>query len=190
VAKSIIAKIACALLLIAAAPPATLNYRVDPAASDVAAKVSFLGIGSHTANFPSVSGTVALSPTAMDYIHLSVRIDARQLKAGDTLTTNRLKEKDFFDVANYPSISFAGKALTMTGPTTGTIKGDLTARGVTKPVALAVTFSAPPVRTTGHEPIGLIGTATINRRDFGMTAYSLIVGKKVAIKIRTRLMPV
>lgn len=178
-----------ALLLIGAAPPATLGYRVDPGGSDVAAKVAFLGIGSRTANFPAVTGAVTLSPAAMDRIDLAVRIDARQLTASDQLTTDRLKGKNFFDVAAHPTISFRGKALTMTSATTGSVAGDLTARGVTKPVTLAVTFSAPPARATGRDAIGLTGTTTINRRDFGMTAYSLIVGKRVAITIRTRLVP-
>ncbi|MNF11815.1 YceI-like domain protein [compost metagenome] len=69
------------------------------------------------------------------------------------------------------------------------MSGDLTARGVMKPVVLAVTFSTPPARATGRETIDLTGTTTINRRDFGMTAYSFIVGRKVRIIINTRLVP-
>jgi polyisoprenoid-binding protein YceI len=189
VGVAIIIKSALAAVLLASALPAALDYRVDPAASNVAAKVPFLGIGSRTASFPAVSGTVRLSPAAMERIDLDVRIDARRLTASDQLTTDRLKGKNFFDVAQHPTISFVGKALTMTGPTTGTVAGELTARGVTKPVTLAVTFTAPPARATGREAIGLTGTTTINRRDFGMTAYSLIVGKKVGITIKTRLVP-
>ena len=189
-ALAVVAKASVMFALLAAAPPATLGYRVDPANSDVAAKVSFMGVGSRTANFPAMSGAVTLSPAAMDRFDLNVRIDARQLTASDTPITNRLKGKNFFDVAAHPTVSFSGKALTMTGPTTGTVKGDLTARGVTKPVTLAVTFSAPPARASGREAIGLTGKTTINRRDFGMTAYSLIVGKQVTITIRTRLVPV
>lgn len=188
-AGAIITKVALALLLLAAAPAATLDYRVDPAASDVAAKVGFLGVGSRSASFPAVSGAVRLSPAAMDRIALDVAIDARQLKASDQLTTERLKSNSFFDVAHHPTISFRGNALTMTGPTTGHVKGDLTARGVTRPVTLAVSFGAPPAQANGREAFGLTGTTTINRRDFGMTAYSLIVGKKVTITIRTRLVP-
>jgi polyisoprenoid-binding protein YceI len=184
-----IAAVSPLFLLAATAPPTALAYRVDPAGSNVAAKVAFMGLGSRTASFPAVSGAVTLSPAAMERIDLDVRIDARQLKASDQLTTDRLKGKNFFDVVNHPAISFRGKALVMKTATTGTVTGDLTARGVTKPVTLAVTFTAPPARATGRESIGLTGTTTINRRDFGMTAYSLIVGKKVAITIRTRLVP-
>lgn len=187
---TVLAKAGVMITLLAAAPSATLGYRVDPANSDVAAKVSFMGVGSRTASFPAVSGAVSLTPSAMERIDLNVRIDARRLTASDTVTTNRLKGKNFFNVAAHPTVSFSGTALTMTGPLTGKVNGDLTARGVTKPVTLAVTFSAPPARATGREAIDLTGTTTINRRDFGMTAYSLIVGKRVTITIRTRLVPV
>lgn len=176
-------------LLLAAATAPPLAYRVDPVGSDVAAKVAFLGIGSRTASFPAVSGSARLSPAAMDRIDLKVRIDARQLKASDTLTTERLRGPNFFDVANHPTVSFIGTALTMTGPATGTVAGELTARGVTRPVTLAVTFADAPARAASGDAIGITGTTTINRRAFGMTAYSLIVGKQVTITIRTRLVP-
>jgi polyisoprenoid-binding protein YceI len=186
-ARALLAALAALLLAGASAPP--VRYRVDPAASDVAAKVAFLGLGSRTADFPAVSGSASLSLAAMDRIDLDVRIDARRLTASDQLTTDRLKGRNFFDVANHPEVRFQGKALTMTGPATGTVAGELTARGVTRPVTLAVTFSAPPSAAALRGSIGLTGTATINRRDFGMTAYSLIVGKQVAITIRARLVP-
>lgn len=185
-------KLAAATLLLAApaaSAPAALSYRLDSAASSVDAKVGFLGIGSRTAHFPSVSGTVLLSPAAMDRIDLNVAIDARQLTAGDALTISRLKGKNFFDVDHHPVVRFAGRELAMTGATTGNVSGALTARGVTRPVVLAVTFSTPPARATGREAIDLVGTTVIDRRDFGMTAYSLIVGRKVKIRIDTRLVP-
>ncbi|MGL5837668.1 MAG: YceI family protein, partial [Sphingorhabdus sp.] len=80
--------------------------------------------------------------------------------------------------------------LAMTNATAGIVRGNLTARGVTRPVALNVTFSSAPAATKGRDAIRLTGVTTINRKDFGMTAYSLIVGKKVTISIKTRLLPI
>ncbi|WRH75294.1 MAG: YceI family protein [Sphingobium sp.] len=183
--------IAAALLFGAAIAGATssYNFTIDAGASSVDAKVAFMGIGNRKALFPAVRGTVALTPDAMDRINLDVMIDATQLRADDSLTTNRLKGDAFFNVAKYPTVRFQGTDLSMATQTSGIVRGNLTARGVTRPVTLNVSFSAPPSTTSLKEPIRLTGVTTINRKDFGMTAYSLIVGKKVTISIRTKLVP-
>jgi polyisoprenoid-binding protein YceI len=183
--------IATTLLFGAAIAGATTSYNftIDADASSVDAKVAFMGIGNRKALFPAVRGTVALTPDAMDRINLDVMIDATQLRADDSLTTNRLKGDAFFNVAKYPTVRFQGTDLSMATQTSGIVRGNLTARGVTRPVTLNVSFSAPPSTTSLKEPIRLTGVTTINRKDFGMTAYSLIVGKKVTISIRTKLVP-
>ncbi|MCW5646388.1 MAG: YceI family protein [Sphingopyxis sp.] len=176
-------------LLLAEVPTISLNYRVDSSNSAVTAKVSFLGLGYRTADFPVITGDARITPDAMDRSRLNVQIDARQLTAGDTVTTNRLRSPDFFDVVNYPTVSFAGQGLAMTGPTTASVSGNLTARGVTRPVTLSIRFPGPPAQTATRDTINIVGTTSINRRDFGMTAYSLVVGKRVTITIRARLIP-
>lgn len=167
----------------------TYRFTLDPGSSSVDAKVAFMGIGNRKAMFPAMRGKVVLSPAQMDAIDLDVSIDATQLQADDGVTTSRLKGKDFFYVSKYPVVRFEGKELTMSSGTSGIVSGELTARGVTRPVNLNLTFSEAPSRTNGKEAIRLTGVTTINRRDFGMTAYSLIVGKKVTITIKTRLVP-
>src|SRR3546814_17837048 len=117
----------------------------------------------------------------MDRIDLNVAIDARQLTASDTLTTRRLKGRHFFDVDHHPIVRFAGHALAMTGATTGNVTGELTARGVTKTVVLAVTFSIPPAHATGRDAIALTGTTTLKRRDFRMPAYSFLFAPNVTL---------
>jgi polyisoprenoid-binding protein YceI len=60
---------------------------------------------------------------------------------------------------------------------------------VTRPAVLAVTFRDPPARVTGRDPVELSARTVIDRREFGMTAYSAIVGKKVTITIQARMTP-
>ncbi len=155
--------------------------------STAVAKVSFLGLGSKSARFDAISGQVSFSPSNLKTLNITVAIDASQLKAGDKTTLKRLKSKDFFWVEKYPTVTFIGKSLTMKTATTGTVSGDLTARGTTKPVSMAVTFSAPPAQANGTERVTLNGQTTINRNDFGMTAYPAIVGKKVKITLNAKL---
>ena len=167
----------------------TYRFTLDPGSSSVDAKVAFMGVGNRKAYFPALRGKVLLSPAQMNQIDLDVSIDATQLKSDDNVTTGRLKGKDFFYVDKFPTVRFEGTQLSMTTATSGVVRGDLTARGVTRPVALNVVFSEPPAQANGKEAIRLTGVTTINRKDFGMTAYSLVVGKKVSITIRTRLLP-
>jgi len=148
-----------------------------------------MGLVSKTVRFPKISGSISLNPARPQQISLNVSISARALKAGGGITEKRLKGKDFFDVARHPTLRFTGKSITMTGAKTGRVSGRLTVRGITRPVTLVVKFSSPPTQASGKKNIALTATTTINRRNFGMTAYSGIVGKKVTISIRTRMIP-
>lgn len=173
----------------AAQPSATYRYQVDPGRSVVSARVGFFGIASKTARFPQMNGRIALSPGRLDTIDLDVEIDARRLTAGDSVTLSRLKGKDFFDVEHYPTVRFSGERMQMTGPATAIVAGAVTARGVTRPATLAVTFRDPPAKATGRDPVELSARTVIDRREFGMTAYSAIVGRKVTITINARMTP-
>jgi polyisoprenoid-binding protein YceI len=175
-------------LLLGAAPPVQ-RYQLDGPTSQVSAKVAFFGLASKTARFPQMSGRIALSPERLDTIDLDVELDARALTAGDKVTLGRLRGKDFFDVERYPTVRFSGRRMQMTGPVTATVAGEVTARGVTRPATLAITFRDPPARATGRDPVELTARTVIDRREFGMTAYSAIVGKKVTITIRARMVP-
>lgn len=176
------------LFLTASAGPA-YRYRLDGAASAVSARVSYFGLGHKTARFPVLRGAIRLAPERLDAIDLEVELDARAMTAGGKTDTDYLKGTAFFDVANHPVVRFTGRRMAMTGPATARVDGQITARGVTRPAVLAVTFREPPARATGREPIDLSATTTINRRDFGMTSYGLVVGKNVTITIRARLLP-
>lgn len=181
---------ALALLALAGnAPPQTLRYRIDAPHSDVHARVGFFGIASKTARFPAISGGIELDPAHLDSVKLDVTLDATALEAGDAVTLKRLKGPDFFDVDHHPQVRFVGRSMAMTGPVTALVSGDLTAKGVTRPTTLTVSFTQPPAKATGREPIRLSGRAKIDRTAFGMTAYRLIVAKTVTISIDTQMVP-
>ena len=185
--RSITLLLAAALL--GAAMPAGQMYRVDAVASNLSAKVPFLGLGSKTAGFPDVAGTIRLDRSRPQDIALDVTIDATKLTASDDLTLSRLKGERFFWVERYPTVRFVGREITMTNATQGTVEGDLTVRGVTKPVTLGVTFSKSPAEIAPREAITLTGKTRINRYEFAMTSYRLIVGKHVEIELTARMVP-
>ncbi len=176
------------VLLPAAAMAGDLRYVVDRSASRVDAKVAFFGIATKTASFPDMSGTFNLSFADLEALDMVVDIDARTLTTGDS-QAKTLKGKSFFDVARYPTLRFVGRRLHMTGDRTAEVEGNITARGVTRPIKLAVTFSVPPFSTGGTQPISIVGTGVIDRRQFGMTAFPFIIGAMVKVTIRARMVP-
>ncbi|BDI61709.1 YceI family protein [Qipengyuania nanhaisediminis] len=163
------------------------EYRLDASASALNARVSFFGLSSKTARFPRIEGQVAIAPGAPEAARIRVTIDARTIEAPDETTLRRLRGEKFFWVERYPAIRFIGRSLTMRSPTQGTVAGELTARGVTRPQTLDVTFASDPRTTSG--PITFTGTMEIDRRDYGMRAYQLIVGNTVRIGLEARMVP-
>jgi len=191
--RIVIAILSLILLSASAAPAEQWRYRVDPSASGVNAKVAFLGLASKTARFPAMAGSLSL-PGQEDTdrtrpIALAVTLDARALQAPDPVTLKRLRGAHFFDVERYPVVRFTGQSLKMTGMRTAEVAGTLTVRGITRPETLHVMFDRAPAELRGAQPLQLTGTMRIDRRAYGMTAWSMVVGRKVDITIRTRLVP-
>ena len=179
---------ACLLLLVGATAD-TQRYRLDTKASNVSAKVAFFGIASKTAGFPKVTGSASIAGADPETLQLDVRIDARALTAPDKVTLRRLRGDKFFWVEKYPEIRFRGTGLRMASDRRGSLDGQLTARGVTRPVTLAITFDEAPGSAPAASPLDITSTTEIDRREFGMTSYALIVGKKVDVTIRARMVP-
>jgi polyisoprenoid-binding protein YceI len=177
-----------AALLLANTVGLPQRYTLDASASNVSAKVPFFGLASKTARFPRMQGAVTIVPGAPERAVIDVTFDATAIEAPDSLTLARLRGEKFFWVEKYPEIRFVGRSLKLASATRGTVAGDLTARGVTRPATLAVTFDADPVAQAG-KPVSFTGTTTIDRRQFGMKAYQLLVGNKVDITLRARMVP-
>ena len=166
-----------------------LNYMLDAKSSSVSAKVAFFGLASKTAGFPTMTGRVTIVPDRPADALIDVTIDARALTAPDNVTLQRLRGEKFFWVEKYPTVRFRGTRLTMRDATRGTVEGQLTARGVTRPETLSVTFDSPPTASAANKPIALTGEMVIDRRDYGMNAYRLVVGKDVTIRLQARMVP-
>ncbi|WP_301751860.1 YceI family protein [uncultured Erythrobacter sp.] len=164
------------------------RYTLDASASNVSAKVPFFGLASKTARFPRMEGAVTIVPGAPEKALIDVTFDATAIEAPDSVTLARLRSDKFFWVDKYPSIRFLGRSLKLSSTTHGTVSGELTARGVTRPATLAVTFNADPIAQAG-KAVSFTGTTTIDRRQFGMKAYQLIVGNKVNITLKARMIP-
>ncbi len=173
---------------IGAQSDAPLNYRLDASASDVKARVAFFGLSSKTARFPRMQGSVTIVPGAPERARIDVTFDAAAIEAPDQTTLERLRGERFFWVERYPTIRFVGRSINLSSPTRGTVTGELTARGVTRTETLDVTFASDPAASRGRA-VTFSGEMEIDRRDYGMRSYQLIVGNTVNIALSARMVP-
>lgn len=167
----------------------TLNYTLDAEESDVSARVRFFGISSKTARFPRMEGAVTIVPGAPQDAMIDVTFDAIAIEASDETTRRRLRGERFFWVERYPTIRFVGRSLDLETPTSGTVTGELTARGVTNTETLEVTFTSDPQTALPGTAVDFTGKMEIDRRNYGMRSYQLVVGNKVKIELNARMVP-
>ena len=181
--------VVAALIPLPAPAQGTLRrYVVDDDSSGVDAKVAFLGIASKTARFPDMKGALSLDINNYEQVSMTVDVDARTLTTGDS-ETKRLRGKQFFDVEHYPTVRFVAQKMELTSERGGVVTGLMTAKGVTRPVKLAIGFSKVPWEAAPNEALTIVGTTSIDRRQFNMGAFPILIGNQVKITIRARMVP-
>jgi polyisoprenoid-binding protein YceI len=138
--------------------------------------------------FSSFEGTIEIGENPADS-KASVSIEAGSVDTRDETRDQHLRTNDFFDVENHPTWKFVSTAIKPVGPTEFKVEGDLTIRGVTRPVTLDTTLEGVVTDPYGNHRVGFSGKTSINRDDFDvsfgavMEAGGLVVAKKVDIEI-------
>jgi polyisoprenoid-binding protein YceI len=161
------------------------TYKIDPRHTQIIFEIQHMGLSNFFGRFSKVSGQLVFDPAAPESSALSADVD---MTAIDTHVSELDKELvDFFKADKFPTASFKATGITRTGDNTGTVTGNLSLAGVTKPVTLNVTFKGarnPPIPFQPYR-IGFDATATIHRADFGLThaIWSGIVGDDVTLLI-------
>lgn len=170
-----------------------MAWTLDPAHTTVAFAVRHLMISNVVGQFEKVEGSVDFDEAAPERTTVHVRIAADSLNTREPQRDAHLKSPDFLDAANYPYIEFKSTRVERTGENTAKLHGDLTIRGVTRPVMLDVTFVGKAKTPWGQWNAGFEATAKINREDWGLTwnmpleTGGLLVGKEVKINITAEL---
>ena len=142
--------------------------------------------------FHKPSGTVELDEATPANSRLNATIDASSITTGVEERDAHLKGPDFFDVARYPVISFAASGFSKVGASSYSVTGNLTMHGVTRPVTLGVTASAP-FQHGGAVRRAIEATTSVNRKDFGLVwdypgeGPGIVVGNIIKITIDAEL---
>jgi len=121
--------------------------------------------------FSKVTGTLEFDPLQVANSSVAVEIDASSLGTGVAARDEHLQSADFFDVAQYPTITFTSTRVEPAGLDHAWVHGDLTIRGVTRPVMLDVHWAGPAhLEDEGkiYTSYGFMAKTKINREDFGI----------------------
>jgi polyisoprenoid-binding protein YceI len=163
------------------------TWTVDPSHSELGFVARHLMVTKVRGQFKEFEGSVKVGDDITDSQVTAVA----QLASIDTGSADRdthLRSADFFDVENNPTMSF-----TSTEVTEDTLKGDLTIKGVTKPVVFDLDFNGLATDPWGNQKAGFEAETEINRKDFGLEwnvaleGGGVLVSEKVKIKLEVQL---
>ena len=115
---------------------------------------------------------------------VDIVIDTKSVNTGSETFNEHIQGEDFLDTAKYPTATFKSTKVVFDGDKPSAIEGNLTLKGITKPVTLKVTsFLAMPHPMMKKDAIGANATTTVKRTDFNMGKYAPNVGDEVTIDI-------
>ena len=184
------------ILLATACLPAlqAQSWEIDSNHSSAQFSVRHIMISNVKGEFTKVSGKAIYDPKNLAGASLEATIDASSITTREPRRDNHLRSAEFLDVAKFPVITFKSSKFVKTAAGLS-ILGDLTIRGVTKPVTLTVDGPSGEVNDPKSGPkIGASATTKINRKEFGMLynavveAGSFVVGDDVTITLDVELL--
>jgi polyisoprenoid-binding protein YceI len=167
------------------------TYSIDTIHSFVGFKVRHL-VSKTAGEFTHFSGTIVADFENLDASTVEFTIDAASIDTRDEKRDGHLRSSDFFDVEEYPEITFKSSKITRVNDTTFAVAGTLTMRGVAKEITLMVDFLGE-MTAMGSTRAGFELTTTINRRDYGVSwnraldAGGFVLGNDVEINIALEL---
>ncbi|RZA37342.1 MAG: polyisoprenoid-binding protein [Lysobacteraceae bacterium] len=165
---------------------APVTYKIDPNHTNVLASWSHFGFSNPSINFGEADGTIVYDADKVSASSVQVTLPLKGLSANAADFYDHLTSGDWFDAAQFPAATFKSTQVESAGEGKLKVTGNLTIKGVTKPVVLDVTLNK-----AGEQPmakraaIGFDATATVKRSDFGLAKYVPNVSDEVKLRITT-----
>ncbi len=159
------------------------TYNIDPTHTAPRFEYSHFGYSTQVHRFDKTSGRIVLDREAQTG-SVDVSIDASSVNTGYALFNEHIQGEDFFFTEKYPTITFKSTKVKFKGNKPVAVEGDLTIKGVTRPVTLTVTsFHAMPHPILKKDAIGANAYTKIERSEFGMGKYAPHVSDEVTLSI-------
>jgi polyisoprenoid-binding protein YceI len=163
-------------------PAATTTWQIDPAHTAAQFAVKHMMISTVRGEFKNVTGTIVWDDQDVTKSKVNVTIDAKTVNTGEDKRDQDLKSDKFFDVANFPTMTFVSKKVEANGAGKLKVTGDLTIRGVTKEVVLNVEGPAAAIKDPwGNTRSAVSATTQVNRQDFGVKWNANLDGGGVVV---------
>ena len=159
------------------------TYIIDSAHSMPRFEYSHFGYSTQLSRFDKATGKITIDRAAKTG-NVNVVIDATTVDSGFPLFNTHLQGEDFFDTAKYPTIIFKSTSVKFDGDKVASVAGDLTVKGVTKPVTLTVnSFLCMPHPMLKNDACGATASTKIKRTEFNMGKYAPYVGDEVTLTL-------
>ena len=174
-------------------PAALTTWKLDPAHSQAEFKVKHMMISNVKGSFNGLTGTLTEHLTDKTLSSIDASIDVNTISTGDAQRDAHLKSADFFDAAQFGTMTFKSSKVQPNGDGGYNVTGDLTTHGQTRQQVFVVDGpSAPGKDPWGNTRIGLSATTKINRKDYGLSwnaaleTGGILVGDDVNITIEAQ----
>ncbi|MGQ0519698.1 MAG: YceI family protein [Actinomycetota bacterium] len=164
------------------------TYAIDPAHSRIGFVARHAMVTKVRGSFNEFDGRGYFDAEDPTRSELQLTIKAASIDTRNADRDAHLRGNDFFDMERYPEIAFSSTAIEQLDDETFRVTGDLTIKGVTKPVAIDFEYTGAATDPFGNQRIGLEGRTTINRKDWGVAwnaaleAGGVLVSEKVTLE--------
>lgn len=181
--KKMTATLIATALLSGSAAAAAETYVLDANHTYPRFEYSHFGYSTQLSRFDKTTGKITLDRAAKTG-SVDVVIDMKSVNTGSTLFNGHIQGEDFLDTEKFPTATFKSSAVKFDGDKLVAVDGNLTIKGVTKPVTLTVTsFFCMPHPMTKKDACGANATAKIKRSEFNAGKYAPYVGDDVTLTI-------
>jgi polyisoprenoid-binding protein YceI len=169
-------------------PTLTGSYTIDPTHSRVGFVARHAMVTKVRGSFNEFEGSGYLDAEDPSKSHVQLTIKAASIDTRNADRDGHLRNNDFFDGDNHPVITFVSTAVEVVDAENFRVTGDLTIKGITKPVTVDFEYTGAAVDPFGNQRVGLEGKTTVNRKDWGVNwnaaleAGGVLVSEKVTLE--------
>lgn len=166
--------------------PVAGAWKLDPGHAEVGFVGRHFMFSRIRGRFTRVEATIVIGEDPLDS-HVEAVIDMSSVDSGDAARDEHLRSADHFDVKQYETATFRSRSVEWDGGTSGRLHGDLTIKGVTRPITLDVDYLGFACDPWGNEKVAFSARGVIDRTDFGLTwnmvldTGNLLVSRKIEL---------